>query len=388
MAHIEATTNPLPLLEALIRCPSVTPDEAGALTLIEEVLKPFGFQCQRLPFGDVDNLFARLGSAGPHLCFAGHTDVVPPGAVEDWKYPPFAGQIMSGFLYGRGASDMKGSIAAFLAAAIDTAKAYGGDLPGSLSFLITNDEEGPAVNGTAKVLEWMRENGQIPDHCIVGEPTCSEVPGDTIKIGRRGSISFLVVCDGVQGHVAYPQRADNPVPKLARLVHLLSTRKIDGGNEHFEPSSLQVTSFDVANPTGNVIPQRAYARLNIRFNTSQTYESLVEWVEGMVEEVRAEMGGRFTVEPREGCEAFISDPGPFVHMVQESIQELTGVNPQLSTSGGTSDARFIKNYCPVLEFGPSNTTVHQVDERISIEELKTTASIYRLIVEKYFGQAQ
>ena len=387
MTTVTATTNPLPLLEALIRCPSITPEEGGALTLIEEILKPFGFQTVRLPFGEVDNLFARLGTGQPHLCFAGHTDVVPPGAAEDWKHAPFAAEIVSGFLYGRGASDMKGSIAAFLAAAIDVAKAYGPNLPGSLSFLITGDEEGPALNGTVKVLEWMHANGQIPDHCIVGEPTCSEVPGDTIKIGRRGSISFSVLCEGVQGHVAYPQRADNPVPKLARLVDLLSTRKIDGGNENFDPSSLVVTSFDVANTVGNIIPPRAFARFNIRYNTSQTFETLTAWVQARIDDVKETLGGRFTLDAYPGSEAFLTNPGEFVDIVQTAIQELTGVNPQLSTSGGTSDARFIRNYCPVLEFGPSNATVHQVDERISIEELKTTADIYRRIAEKYFESA-
>jgi succinyl-diaminopimelate desuccinylase len=385
-----ALTDPVPILEALIRCPSITPEEGGALSYLADLLRPHGFHCERLTFHeegtpDVDNLFARIGTAAPHLCFAGHTDVVPPGRIEDWTTPPFAAQSADGFLYGRGATDMKGSVAAFAAAAIDAVKEYNGHPPGSISFLITGDEEGPAINGTAKVLEWMKANGHIPDHCIVGEPSCSEKLGDTIKIGRRGSLSFVVTVEGKQGHAAYPHKADNPIPKLARLIDRLASAKLDDGNEHFDPSTLAVTSFDVGNPAGNVIPARATAKFNIRFNPGHTFDALQSWVAGHIAAVKSELGGDFHVEAIEGAEAFITEPGAFVGLVQDAVERETGVLPKLSTSGGTSDARFIKDTCPVLEFGPTNATIHEVNERISIEELRATARVYRAINDAYFA---
>ncbi len=384
-----ATYDPVTLLQQLVRCPSVTPHEAGALTAVQGWLEAAGFRSHRLVFSDkntpdIDNLFARVGTSGPHFCFAGHTDVVPQGDESIWTHPPFAADIKNGYIYGRGATDMKGSVAAFAAAACDFVR----DNPhfkGSISFLITNDEEGPAINGTVKVLQWMKDNGHIPDHCLVGEPSCVDALGDTIKIGRRGSLSFIVTVEGKQGHVAYPHKADNPIPKLTRLVERLSEKPLDKGNNAFDPSSLVFTSFDVGNPAGNVIPSKATLKFNIRYSTEQTYDTLKALVNGHIEKLYAEMGGVWNVAFTEGAEAFITEPGAFVGLVQDAITAETGLTPKRSTSGGTSDARFIKDYCPVLEFGPTNATIHQADERISVQELKATTRIYRRILDSYFG---
>ncbi len=384
-------TDPVPLLQDLIRCKSVTPAEGGALTYLENLLSTHGFVCQRLIFReegtpDVENLFARFGSGSPHICFAGHTDVVPEGLVDAWSHQPFAADIADGFIYGRGATDMKGSVAAFAGAAIDFIRTSP-RFKGSISFLITGDEEGPAINGTVKVLEWMKANGHIPDHCLVGEPSCVNELGDTIKIGRRGSLSFIVTVEGKQGHAAYPYKADNPIPKLARFIDRISFSKVDDGNEHFDPSSLAVTSFDVGNPAGNVIPSRAVAKFNIRFSPEHDFDSLRDWVNAHIEAVKSELGGAWSVSTIEGAEAFITEPGPFVGLVQDAVEQETGVLPKLSTSGGTSDARFVKDYCPVLEFGPTNATIHQTDERISIDELRATQSVYGRILASYFSAA-
>lgn len=382
-------TDPVPLLQDLIRCKSVTPAEGGALTYLENLLSTHGFVCHRLIFRDdgtpdVENLFARFGSGAPHLCFAGHTDVVPEGIVESWTHPPFAADIADGFVYGRGATDMKGSVAAFAGASIDFIRSAG-KFRGSISFLITGDEEGPAINGTVKVLEWMRENGHVPDHCIVGEPSCVDRLGDTIKIGRRGSLSFTVTVEGRQGHAAYPHKADNPIPKLARFIDRIAAGKLDDGNDHFDPSTLAVTTFDVGNPAGNVIPSRATARFNIRFSPAHSFESLKAWVSEQVDQVKAEMGGTWSIVSTEGADAFITEPGAFVGLVQDAVERETGILPKLSTSGGTSDARFVKDYCPVLEFGPTNATIHQTDERIGIEELRATQNVYSRIIAAYFS---
>jgi succinyl-diaminopimelate desuccinylase len=381
--------DPVIMLQQLIRCASVTPHEAGALTTVQNWLAAAGFATHRMTFTDVDtpdidNLFARIGNSSPHLCFAGHTDVVPQGDEKIWTHPPFAADIHSGFVYGRGATDMKGSVAAFAAAASDFVRENPA-FKGSISFLITNDEEGPAINGTVKVLHWMTDNNQLPDHCLVGEPTCADVLGDTIKIGRRGSLSCSVTVDGKQGHAAYPHKADNPIPKLARLIERLSATPLDNGNEHFDPSTLAFTSFDVGNTAGNVIPSRAVLKFNIRYSTEHTFETLKAVVNGHVEKLYAEMGGVWGVTFIEGAEAFITEPGSFVGVVQDAVEAETGVLPKLSTTGGTSDARFIKNFCPVLEFGPTNATIHQTDERISVDELKTTTRIYRRILDSYFN---
>lgn len=377
------------MLQQLVRCPSVTPHEAGALDCVQSWLSAAGFHCERLIFKDtdtpdIDNLFARIGNSGPHLCFAGHTDVVPQGDENIWSHAPFAADIKDGFIWGRGATDMKGSVAGFAAAASDFVR----DNPafkGSISFLITNDEEGPAINGTVKVLQWMKNKGEIPDHCLVGEPSCVDALGGTIKIGRRGSLSFVVTVEGKQGHVAYPHKADNPIPKLARLIERLCAKPLDNGNDHFDPSTLAFTSFDVGNPAGNVIPSKAVLKFNIRYSTEHDYDSLKALVNGHIEKLYEEMGGVWSVKFTEGAEAFITEPGAFVGLVEDAIIAETGMTPKLSTSGGTSDARFIKDYCPVLEFGPTNATIHQTDERISIEELKATTRIYRRILDSYFG---
>jgi succinyl-diaminopimelate desuccinylase len=381
--------DPVALLQDLIRCPSVTPLDAGALDVVESLLTDAGFTAHRLIFKDqdtpdIDNLFARYGSKGPHLCFAGHTDVVPVGNEAGWTHPPFAAEIHKGQIYGRGATDMKGSVAAFAAAAIDYVR-ENPKFGGSISFLITGDEEGPAINGTVKVLEWMKKFNHVPDHCLVGEPTCVDSLGDTIKIGRRGSLSFTITVEGKQGHVAYPNKVSNPIAKLARFVDRISSTAIDAGNDHFDPSSLQVTTFDVGNTATNVVPAKATAKLNIRFSTEHDYDSLRAWINAHIEAVKTELGGTWHVTTSEGAEAFITEPGAFVGMVQDAVQEETGLLPKLSTSGGTSDARFVKDYCPVLEFGPTNATIHQVDERIDVEELRATTRIYRRIIESYFS---
>jgi succinyl-diaminopimelate desuccinylase len=382
-------TDTVQILQDLIRCPSVTPLDAGALDYLESLLTAAGFIGHRLVFKDrdtpdIDNLFARYGSTAPHLCFAGHTDVVPVGDEADWSQPPFGGVISNGQLYGRGATDMKGSVAAFAAAAIDYVK-ENPKTAGSISFLITGDEEGPAINGTVKVLEWMKTFRHVPDHCLVGEPSCLDALGDTIKIGRRGSLSFIVTVEGTQGHVAYPNKTDNPIHKLARFVDRISSTPLDNGNDHFDPSTLAVTTFDVNNKATNVVPARAAAKFNIRFSTEHNYETLRAWVDDKIATVKAELGGRWTVVANEGAEAFITEPGSFVGLVQDAVEQETGLLPKLSTSGGTSDARFVKDYCPVLEFGPTNATIHQVDERIDVEELKATTRIYRRIIDAYFG---
>jgi succinyl-diaminopimelate desuccinylase len=379
-------TDPLPILEALIKCPTVTPNAGPALDYLEGLLAANGFVCTRLKFSgagtyDVDNLFARHGSTAPHLCFAGHVDVVPPGPEDKWTHPPFAAEQANGFIYGRGAADMKGSVAAFAAAAIASVKE--GGLPGSLSLMITGDEEAAAVNGTAKILAWMKETGNLPDHCIVGEPTSEKKLGDTVKIGRRGSLSFDVSITGTQGHVAYPKKADNPIPKLARLIDRLSRLKFDKGNEHFGPTSLAFTTVDVGNAAGNVTPERATAKFNIRFNTEQTVDSLVERVREVCTAVERERGGKFELTPHLSAEAFVTEPGPFLGVILDAIEEETGTIAKLSTSGGTSDARFIKSFCPVLELGPLNQTIHKIDERIGVDDLLGLSRIYFGIIENY-----
>ena len=382
-------TDPVALLQNLIRCRSVTPAEGGALRLLEDTLSVAGFVCQRQIFKEpgtpnVQNLFARFGTGAPHLCFAGHTDVVPAGDESGWSHAPFAAEIADGMIFGRGATDMKGSVAAFAAAAIDFVKSAG-KFKGSISLLITGDEEGPAINGTVKVLAWMWANGHVPNHCLVGEPTCVNALGDTIKVGRRGSLSFTMTVDGKQGHAAYPHKADNPIPKLARFIDRISAAKLDDGSDHFDPSTLAVTSFDVGNPAGNVIPSRAAAKFNIRFSTAHTPDTLRSWIDGHLEAVKAELGGIWTVSSTEGADAFITEPGAFVGLVQDAVESETGILPKLSTSGGTSDARFIKDYCPVLEFGPTNATIHQTDERIAVDELRATRAVYGRILADYFS---
>jgi succinyl-diaminopimelate desuccinylase len=383
------TATALDIAQDLIRCRSVTPDEGGALTYLQELLEGAGFTCHRLPFSDentpdVDNLFARLGTGKPHLCFAGHTDVVPPGDEADWTHPPFAAEIDDGWLHGRGSSDMKGDIACFVVAALEFLSEGKNEFPGSISFLITGDEEGPSINGTRKVLEWMTENGHTPDHCIVGEPSCSEFVGDTIRIGRRGSLSGQITVTGVQGHTAYPDLANNPVPGMLSILNSFLAEPYDEGSPHFSPSDLQISTIDAGNPAKNVIPARLSAGFNIRFNANHTAESLIEILS---DKARAALEGsdldhQISFLPSSPC--FVTEPGPLVDLMSEAAKNETGQMPVLSTGGGTSDARFVKDYCPVIEFGLVNKTIHQVDERIEVSDLDTLTRIYRDFIERYF----
>jgi succinyl-diaminopimelate desuccinylase len=371
-------SDPLPLAQALIRCASVTPADAGAQDALAGMLERLGFTIHRLRFGEIENLFARLGTDGPHLCFAGHTDVVPVGAAN-WRSDPFGGEVRDGVLYGRGACDMKGAIAAFVAAVAQHGTQ--GQPKGSISFLITGDEEGPAVDGTVKVLEWMQAHAQVPDFCLVGEPTCPVRLGDMVKIGRRGSVNMTVTVHGTQGHVAYPHRADNPVHRLINALAALTAAPVDAGTDWFEPSTLQVTSIDVGNTATNVIPAAARAALNIRFNDGHSGASLTAWVRATL----ARYAERFDLEASVSGESFVTKPGPLVDILRAAIQGATGIDPKLDTGGGTSDARFIANYCPVAEFGLVGATMHQADERVPVAELRDLARIYRAVIAAFLA---
>jgi succinyl-diaminopimelate desuccinylase len=369
----------LALAQALIRRPSVTPKDAGALDVLEAVLKELGFTTHRLPFGDVDNLYARIGNTAPHFCFAGHTDVVPVG--EGWSADPFAAEVRDGVLYGRGAADMKSAIAAFVAAA-----ARLGTPNGSISLLITGDEEGAAVNGTVKLLEWLKGRGEKIDHCIVGEPTSVGRAGDTLKIGRRGSINFQVTVTGVQGHVGYPQKAKNPIPVLAELVTQFAAHKLDKGSEHFDPSTLSFTSMDVGNTATNVIPGEARAAFNIRFNDKHTPESLLHWVEDRAQRIAHGSGCRIDITSQTSGVSFLTAPGKFTQLVSDTVASVTGQAPFFSTSGGTSDARFIKSFCPVVELGLAGTTMHKADECVAVSEIAALTEIYAVLLAAYFAK--
>jgi len=365
----------------------VTPVEGGALALLEGTLSGAGFSVHRVRFSepgaqDVENLYARIGTARPHLMFAGHTDVVPPGDESRWRHPPFAGEIADGVLFGRGAVDMKGAIACELAAALDYIAANGGTLNGSVSFLITGDEEGVAVNGTVKLLRWAAARGEKFDRCILGEPTNPKQLGDMIKIGRRGSLSGTLIVSGMEGHVAYPALADNPVRRIVAIMAAVMAEPLDAGSAHFDPSNLEFTSVDVGNKTANVIPAEARARFNIRFNDRHTQASLKTLIEARA---RAQ-GGNFRIEwEPSNADAFLTKPGPFADMVSGAIAEVTGRQPELSTSGGTSDARFIKDYCPVVEFGLVNATMHKIDECVTTADLVRLTAVYRRILDRYFN---
>ena len=373
--------DPVALAQDLIRRPSVTPADAGALDVLQAALAGLGFVCQRLPFGDVDNLYARRGESGPNFCFAGHTDVVPPG--DGWRHAPFDGVIEDGTLFGRGAADMKSAIAAFVAAAARHGTPST-DSGGSISLLITGDEEGIGINGTKKVLGWLKDKGEKLDHCIVGEPTATAQAGDTIKIGRRGSLNIELAAVGVQGHVGYPAQAKNPIPPLALLVTRLSAHRLDDGNAHFDPSNLCFTTIDVGNPATNVIPGEARARLNIRFNDLHTPESLIAWIEAEVAKVVAETGAEISLTPQVSGVSFLTPPGAFTGLVAEATRSVTGIAPAFSTSGGTSDARFIKDACPVLELGLAGATMHKVDECVPVAQISALADIYAAILKAYF----
>jgi succinyl-diaminopimelate desuccinylase len=366
----------LPLAQALIRCASVTPADAGALGVVAEALAGLGFTVTPLTFDGTPNLFARIGAGGPHLCFAGHTDVVPPGDAA-WSSDPFGAAVRDGALFGRGACDMKGAIAAFVAAT--AAHLADGPPRGSISLLITGDEEGPATGGTVRVLDWMQDHGHIPDFCLVGEPTNPAQLGDVIKIGRRGSLNAVITVHGVQGHVAYPARADNPVHRLVRALTALTAAPLDAGTEWFEPSSLQLTSIDVGNPATNVIPATARARLNIRFNDRHTGAALEAWLRATLDQ-HAE---RFDLAVTVSGEAFLTAPGPAVDRLRDAVESVTGRSPRLDTGGGTSDARFIARHCPVAEFGLTGITMHQVDEHVPVADLVALTGIYRAVLRSF-----
>jgi succinyl-diaminopimelate desuccinylase len=388
------SADPVAIARDLLRCPSVTPAEGGALTFLEKTLKAAGFTVHRMTFSepgaeDVENFYARIGTAAPHLMFAGHTDVVPPGDEKAWTHPPFSGEIDKGEVYGRGAVDMKGGIACCVAAALDHLAANGGkpqkDGKGSISFLITGDEESIAVNGTPKLLAWAAERGEKFDHCILGEPSNQDELGDTIKIGRRGSLNGTLIVTGKSGHVAYPHRADNPVRGIVTLIDALQNEPLDSGSATFQPSNLEFTTIDVGNKTVNLIPGEARARFNIRFNDCHTLDSLKALLETRAAKAA---GGKikfaFKFEPS-NAGVFVTKPGPFTELVANAITEVTRRKPELSTTGGTSDARFITHYCPVVEFGLVGQTMHAIDERVPIADLRALTTIYRRIIDKYFG---
>ena len=382
--------DPVTLARDLLRCPSVTPAEGGALALLERVLKGAGFAVHRVTFAEpgtppVENLFARIGDEKPNICFAGHTDVVPPGDPASWSHPPFGGDIAGDVLYGRGAVDMKGAVACAVAASLDHLAAHGGRPKGSISFLITGDEESIAVNGTIKLLQWAAERGERFDHSILGEPSNASSIGDTIKVGRRGSLNGTLVITGKQGHVAYPQLADNPVRGLVALMSALMAAPLDHGSAHFDASNLEFTSIDIGNTVVNLIPGEARARFNIRFNDCHSQTSLKTLIERLAADAaRERVKWRIDWEPS-NADSFFTGPSPFLDLVVAAIKEVTGQAPKLSTNGGTSDARFIKDYCPVLEFGLVGATMHQVDERTAVADLATLTAVYRKILDRYFG---
>jgi succinyl-diaminopimelate desuccinylase len=382
--------DPVSLAQALIRCPSVTPEDAGALGVLEAALKPLGFSCHRLRFESpdsppIENLYAKLGQARPNFCFAGHTDVVPSGEHALWRHDPFAAEIAGGMLYGRGAADMKSAIAAFVAAVARHAAKHGGP-KGAISLLITGDEEGPAVNGTVKVLGWLKENGETLDHCLVGEPTSAARPGDVIKIGRRGSMNLRLAVTGVQGHAAYPGRSLNPIPIMAELIARLSSWTLDKGSDHFEPSTLAFTTVDVGNPAVNVIPGQARAGFNIRFNDLHTPDSLMKHIEDIATAVSREKGGTIDLVRSVSGVSFITQPGEYTALLSQAIAHVTGAAPEFSTTGGTSDARFIKDHCPVAELGLPGGTMHKTDECAAVEDIETLTRLYESVLERYFAR--
>ena len=389
--------DPINFAAELIRCPSVTPSDAGALDLLEKVLTEIGFTCTRLPFQEpdtarVDNLYARLGDAAPHICFAGHTDVVPVGAADNWQKDPFSGEISDDKLWGRGAADMKGAIAAFVAATADYLS-QNGKPKGSISLLITGDEEGPSVNGTIKMLDWLSTQQEVIDDCIVGEPTNPETLGEMIKIGRRGSVNTTVTIEGIQGHVAYPHRAANPVPHLVQLLERLISAKLDDGTPHFQPSNLELTGFDVGNAVTNVIPALAQARFNIRYNDIWSRDTITDWInenlnaahDALNNAIDGENKFSLTVDINHSGEAFLTPTGTLSELAVGAVEKTLGMTPELSTSGGTSDARFIKDHARVIEFGLVGKTMHKVDEHVRVNDIQSLTKIYQEILSGYFS---
>jgi succinyl-diaminopimelate desuccinylase len=385
MSHASTPViDPVELTRDLIRRPSVTPADEGAMGVLERVLTDLGFHCRRMPFGGedgrprIENLYARRGTASPNLCFAGHTDVVPTGSTEAWSASPFEAEVKDGVLYGRGAVDMKGGIAAWVAALSRVLSE--GETRGSFSLLITGDEEGPALDGTKKVVEALMAEGEVIDACVVGEPSSQQALGDMIKIGRRGSLNTWITVHGKQGHVAYPDRAANPVPVLARLAARLADHTLDNGYEAFQPSNLELTTLDVGNTATNLIPAEARGRLNIRFNPNHTGEALMAWLNAEAGQAQAESGLRIELEHLHSGDAFLTQPGDFVTAVQDAVEATTGRRPEASTTGGTSDARFIRAMCPVLELGLVGQTMHQIDERAPVAEIAALADVYGAVI--------
>ncbi len=378
------------LSQALLRCPSITPVDAGALDILETTLNDLGFKCYRLPFSeagtpDVDNLFARIGTNSPNFCFAGHTDVVPIGNRDDWSKDPFGGQIYKGAVHGRGASDMKCAIACFTAAASRFIARHGKNFRGSISFLITGDEEGPAINGTKKMLDWLVKQEHTLDACLVGEPTNVEVLGDTLKIGRRGSMNGNLIVHGTQGHVAYPHLANNPVPVILKMLSAINSDVLDIGSDHFPPSNIEITTVDVGNRATNVIPTKAQARFNIRFNDLHSGASLEQHIRKIIQAVATENEATYSIDFSISGESFLSSPGLLSQIIQQATKNVTGQMPELSTSGGTSDARFIKDFCPVAEFGMINATAHKVNENASINDINALTDVYNAVLESFFA---
>ena len=375
------TIDPVELTQNLVRCPSVTPEEGGALVLLENLLSAHGFTCNRIDRGDTSNLFARWGK-GKTLGFNGHTDVVPVGAESDWTHPPFGAVIKDNVLYGRGTADMKSGVAAFAAAAIDFVTETPPD--GSIVLAITGDEEGVATDGTIAILDWMDTNGETMDHCLVGEPTCPDEMGEMMKIGRRGSMTAYITATGVQGHSAYLHRAKNPVPAIARFAHELASTALDEGTDHFDPSTMAVTTIDVGNPANNVVPAEARATINIRFNDAHSSDSLKKMIQAKADQISADTDIDFAIDYQVSGESFVTEPSAFSDMISKAVEAETGLVPDASTSGGTSDARFIKNHCPVVEFGLVGKTMHQVDEAVPVEQIHQLKSIYARIIRTYF----
>lgn len=377
--------DPVALTADLVRCPSVTPEEGGALVLLEKVLTSGGFTCTRVDRGGVSNLYARWGRQGANRTFGfnGHTDVVPLGDEAAWTMPPFGAEIKDGYLYGRGATDMKSGVAAFAAAAIDFVAETPPD--GAVVLAITGDEEGDAVDGTTALLDWMAANNEAMSVCLVGEPTCPDVMGEAMKIGRRGSMTAFFTVTGVQGHSAYPHRAKNPMPAMARLMDVLSSRVLDEGTDHFDPSSLQVLTIDTGNPATNVIPSQTKATVNIRFNDAHTSTELTDWMQREADRIAADFDVRVEMRVKVSGESFVTPPGELSDLVGRAVAAETGRKPELSTSGGTSDARFVKDHCPVVEFGLVGKTMHQVDERVSVEQIGQLKAIYSRILKDYFA---
>ena len=377
--------DPIQLTADLIRCPSVTPNEGGAITLLQDLLTQHGFTCTRIERGGISNLFARWGAGnnGRSFGFNGHTDVVPIGDAAAWTVDPFGAEIKDGFMYGRGATDMKSGVAAFVAAAIDFVR----DTPpdGSIVITITGDEEGDALDGTTAILDWMRANGETMDHCLVGEPTSPDTMGEMMKIGRRGSMSAHFTINGVQGHSAYPHRANNPLSAMVRLMDRLASHELDQGTEHFDQSTLAITTIDTGNPAGNVIPAQCSANVNIRFNDAHTGADLTAWLQSEADKVIAETGVSIAMKVKISGESFITPPGELSTLIANAVQAELGVTPEMSTTGGTSDARFVKDLCPVTEFGLVGKTMHSVDERVELAQITQLKSIYMRILRDYFA---